>query len=188
MLDRMADKLTTAGKPGGDALLDARPATLPFDPKDLLAMRVSRARYAEMCGVSRQSVSDWVAKSWITLGPDGLLDPVVATRQLLRNADPQRLRARIFREALATHRELHARIQSLETKVAEANAATADMLSLDEVAVRLDRFIDGAAASLGLKFFEREVLVNLACTVVLGHEEPPADSRGTLPPTDLGVA
>ena len=108
---------------------------MPFDPADLVKMRVTPSRFATMCSVSRQSVSKWIKKGWVTLGPDGLLDPVEATRQYLRHVDPSRMKARIFKGATATHAQLRARIQSLE-------AALADAVPSEELAKRLDRLVD----------------------------------------------
>ncbi len=142
MVARQADKVTTTPKSGVDALLSARPSLLPFDPKDMMAIRVRPAGFAAMCGVTRQSVSQWVKKGWVTLGPDGLLDPVVATRQLLTHADPARLRARIFREATTTLGDLRARVQSLEAEVAAERAWRDHAIHRDDLAVRICEFID----------------------------------------------
>lgn len=148
MADRMPDNVTRPPAAGADALLTARPSLLPFDPKDMLGIRVRPAGYAAMCGVSRQSVSQWVKKGWITLGPDGLLDPVMATRQLLAHADPTRFRARLFRDVTATMGELHARIQSLEAEVVAAKRVTALTLHKDDMARRESRFQDAILADL----------------------------------------
>lgn len=151
-----------------------QPSTLPFDPADLVKMRVTPARFATMCGVSRQAVSKWIKKGWVTLGPDGLLDPAVATRQYLRHVDPARAKARILKGATATHAELRARIQSLE-------AAVADAVPSEELAKRLDAMIDAALDALDFgamgKGAAAELLTDLAMAYVMNPGG--TDSRGT---------
>lgn len=141
-----------------------QPSTLPFDPADLVKMRVTPARFATMCDVSRQAVSKWIKKGWVTLGPDGLLDPAVATKQYLRNVDPARAKARILKGATATHAELRARIQSLE-------AAVADAVPSEELAKRLDAMIDAALDVMDFgamsKSAAAELLTDLAITCVM---------------------
>ncbi len=127
-------------------LMTARPQLLPFDPAELLAVRMRPAQFASMCKVSRQTVSQWARKGWISVGPDGLVDPVAATRQLLKRADPARVRARIFREATATHGELRARVHELEAELALERAraagceAAARNVALDASAEAFARF------------------------------------------------
>lgn len=128
------------------ALLDARPVLLPFNPADLLATRVKPAAFAKICGVSRQSVSQWIRKGWITRAPDGLIDPVAATRQLLRRTDPSRLRARVLREATASLGELHARIRNLADELHQERArgdsreTAGQNRAADDAAARFQRF------------------------------------------------
>lgn len=179
MVARPADNVTSAPAEAREALLGTRPSLLPFDPKDMLAIRVRPASFATMCGVSRQSVSQWVKKGWITLGPDGLVDPVAATRQLLSRTDPSRIRARIFREALEPLGALRARIQSLEAEVARAKDAAADSTPNAELAVRLDHFIDAIFERLDLEDRHRQVFVDQAMRCVLSGDQVTADSRGT---------
>lgn len=137
-----ADEVTRHTAEARTGLLDARPSLLPFDPKQLLALRMTRAQFAKACGVSRQSVSEWVRKGWVNIGADGRLDPVEAIRQLMGRVDPSRLRARIFREATASLGELRARIQSLEAEVAAERLARKQALHRDELARRISNFID----------------------------------------------
>ena len=134
-----ADRVTMPAVPGADDPSTTRPSLLPFDPADLMAMRVKPADYARMCQVSRQTVSKWIKKGWVTLGLDGLLDPVVASRQLLSKADPSRLRARVFKDATSTMKELRARILSLETEAADARERAKHMIHTDEIASRMCR-------------------------------------------------
>lgn len=95
-------------------------------------LRVRPAEFARMVGVSRQTVSQWVATGKVTLGADGKLDPNVASQQVVRNSDPTRLRARVLREAVEDAATLRRRIANLETELATAQARIAF----------LDRFSD----------------------------------------------
>jgi len=142
----MPDKVTAAKNSAGREGLDPRPQLLPFDPAELLAIRVRPSQFASMCSVSRQTVSQWARKGWIALGPDGLVDPVAASRQLLKRADPARVRARIFREATATHGQLRARIRALESELAgereraSCSETAARYAEADAAAGRFERF------------------------------------------------
>ena len=90
---------------------------LPFDPKDMLSIRVTPAQFARMCGVSKQAVSGWKKRGIITIGPDGKLDPSRAAQQVIRNTDPARLRARVFKEAVEDHQTTHARAAKLQAEI-----------------------------------------------------------------------
>jgi transcriptional regulator with XRE-family HTH domain len=96
-----------------------RASFLPFNPVDLVAMRVSPAQFARMVGVSKQAVSQWIKRGTVTLGPDGKLDPAKASREVIENTDPSKLRARVFKQATASHDELRQRIGTLEAELAE---------------------------------------------------------------------
>ena len=140
MVAAHADRVTKPAATDADDPSATRPSLLPFDPADLMAMRVKPADYARMCQVSRQTVSKWIKKGWITLGLDGLLDPVVASRQLLSKADPSRLRARVFKDATSTMKELRARLLSLETEAADMRERAKHMIHMDELASRMCNF------------------------------------------------
>lgn len=71
--------------------------SLSLVPEAVMRIRVRPADFARMLGVSRQSVSRWVKRGVIMLGPDGRLDPETETRRLLRHVDPSKLRARLLR-------------------------------------------------------------------------------------------
>lgn len=95
---------------------------LPFEPEDLAqGLRVSQADFARMCKVSRQTVSTWVKKGKIrTVFPDGTLDPRQAAREVIRNTDPAKLRAKIFRVATEDSAQLRKRVAHLERQLQEA--------------------------------------------------------------------
>jgi len=128
-------------------LQERRPSLLPFDPADLVAIRVLPAEFSRMLGTSKQTVSRWVKRGWVQLGPDGRLDPVVATRELLKR-DPALIRVRVFRQALASQSELRARIATLENELASSRASVnAEVLAAmrryeDEMAERIAKFLD----------------------------------------------
>lgn len=109
---------------------------LGFNPQDMVSMRVRPAQFARMCEVSKQSVSDWIKRGVITLGPDGLIDPVAASRQVFERTDPARLRARVFKglardvpELKEQVRELRAELKAARAEVARLAKALADALA-----------------------------------------------------------
>lgn len=141
-----------------DERQDGRSSTSPqqgldFDPRDLMSMRMRPAEFARLCKVSRQSVSVWIKQGLVTLGPDGLLDPVKASREILARADPARLRARVFREAMVDTPALRRRVRELEQELADERAARARALEdlsekramsihFDDLAERVTVFLD----------------------------------------------
>lgn len=128
---------------------------LPFDPADLVALRVRPAEFARMVGVSKQCVSQWIKQGKVTLGPDGKLDPAKATREVFQRTDPARIRARVFKSAMESRDELRARIRELESSLAaERETHTAAMVAArfefkDEQARQLSAFIDAIVDQFG---------------------------------------
>lgn len=135
-----------------DTTQNARPSPLPFDPADLVAIRVLPAQFARMMEVSRQTVSRWIHEGKVTLGPDGKLDPAKATREVIERTDPARLRARVLKQATATHDELRDRIRELEEErtrhdeIVEAHVRAARFREQNETAGRLKEFMDAIEA------------------------------------------
>lgn len=129
--------MTTTPKTDPETLENLRPSTLPFDPADLVAMRVKPAQFARMAGVTKQAVSMWIKEGKVSLGPDGLLDPVVASRQVFERTDPARLRARVFRDAVAPYADLQKRVRELEEERAAWLAWRHLYLHQDEIYERL---------------------------------------------------
>lgn len=130
--------MTTTPKTDPVTLENLRPSTLPFDPADMVAMRVKPAQFARMSGVSKQAVSMWIKEGKVTLGPDGLLDPVVASRQVFERTDPARLRARIFRDAVAPYGDLQKRVKELEDERGAWLACRHLYMHQDEINERLE--------------------------------------------------
>ena len=114
-------------------------STLPFDPAELMSMRVTPAQLADMCNVTRQSVSKWIKNGWVSVGPDGLVDPKVAIRQYMDCVNPAKMRVRVLKDATASIPELRARIQSLEAELAATRQAVTYGCA-DDFAVRLCAF------------------------------------------------
>lgn len=103
---------------------EPKPSTLPFDPADLVAMRVTPAQFSRMVQVSKQTVSVWIRAGKVTLGPDGKLDPAVACREVIERTDPERLRARVFKHATQGIDQLRARVRDLESQLSECEVVT----------------------------------------------------------------
>lgn len=119
---------------------DRPPSLLPFDPADLVAMRVLPAEYARMVGVSKQTVSIWIKDGKITLGPDGRVDPYKASREVIERTDPARMRARVFKYATASLGDLRQRVAELTTQL-ERERATRQPSAEDHAAKALHRFM-----------------------------------------------
>lgn len=115
---------------------EPRPSLLPFDPADLVALRVSPAQFARMCEVSKQSVSQWIKQGKVTLGPDGKLDPAKAAREVFERTDPARLRARVFKSAMSSRDDLRTRVRALEADLAQQRREHAQRLEWIEYATR----------------------------------------------------
>lgn len=90
---------------------------LSLDLGEVGRLRVRPAEFARMLGVSRQSVSRWIASGKVTLGTDGKLDPIEGYRQVTRNTDPARVRARFLRLAASGEAGLRKRVEELEKAV-----------------------------------------------------------------------
>lgn len=144
--------------PGNDRASSTQPM-LTFNPQDLIAMRVKPAQFARMCMVSKQAVSDWIKKGVITLGPDGLLDPVVASRHVLDRTDPARIRARVFKdlardlpELREQNRELRDQVKALTAEREALATEIADVRRLwwhpDDIAERMSDLLAAIEAAL----------------------------------------
>jgi AcrR family transcriptional regulator len=98
---------------------------LPFAPADLdrYQLRMNRADFARLVGVSKQTVGDWTRKGWVVLGADGLLDPKDAMRRLLRHIDPARLRAKTMAPLIVEAGAQARKIAELEKTLADTREA-----------------------------------------------------------------
>lgn len=95
---------------------------LPFasSQADLAGIRVTRAQFSRMMGVSKQAVTDWVKSGRIIVGADGRFDPRQAVARLLATGDPARLRAKVLAPLVADIAGRDRRIAELETQLAAA--------------------------------------------------------------------
>lgn len=129
---------------------------LSFSPGDMAGMRVKPAELARMFDVSKQTVSQWIKKGVITKGPDGLIDPRRAAKEVMHRADADRLRARIFRGAADAAAKLQRDNEDLLRRVAELEAKSAEddswIASLECITDRL------------LELFKEHAAALLACT------------------------
>lgn len=94
---------------------------------DLAGIRVTRAEFSRMMGVTRQACTDWVKAGRIVVGADGRFDPRQAVASLMRTGDPARIRsaflAPLVKDIAGRDREierLRQEIESLRAAVATA--------------------------------------------------------------------
>ncbi len=124
--------MTADHKPHDTTIPDAQPS-LPFSPGDFSHVRVNRSGLAKMLGVSKQAVSTWVKRGLITVGVDGLINPREAVQQLMRNADPSRLRARVLRPLVQDVGTLQRRVTQLEAELAAARVEIEELQYLADL-------------------------------------------------------
>lgn len=158
--------MTTKPNNAEDRQLPGAPSTslLPFEPEDLAqGLRVSQADFARMCKVSRQTVSTWVKKGKIrSVFPDGTMDPRQAAREVIRNTDPARLRAKVFKVATEDSVQLRRRVADLERQLRASQEQAAYH------AERLLRFVEVLTqdrakfiVNAGLERFAAEISLSL---------------------------
>jgi hypothetical protein len=136
-------------------------STLPFDPADLMDLRVKPAQFARMVGVSKQAVSKAIQTGKLMLGPDGKINPKKGLREYLENSDPTRVRVRTFKQAMTETEDLRARVRVLEVTVArlrddvaaaradgDARVRAAQFAASDTTAIHLARLINTLAERL----------------------------------------
>lgn len=165
--------MTGEAKKVGDATLQpvvSTSAALPFDPATLAqGVRVSQASFARMAGVSRQTVSQWVKKGKIrSIYPDGSLDPVRAAQDVIRNTDPAKLRAKVFKVATEDAQALRQRVTALE----------ADAKDWRGECQRLEQYLQDFSACL-LEGGVSAVLIDYAHWWAEGGKDAPADPDET---------
>lgn len=118
-----------------------RPSTLPFDPGDMLSVRVRPADLARMWQVSKQAVSQWIKRGVISTYPDGSIDPKSAMKEYLTNTDGSRMRANFMRTISTEVDDLKQINQNLARQLADTHAALQSALAmLAEQSAWLERF------------------------------------------------
>lgn len=145
-------------------------APLPFDPVSLAqGVRVRPADFARMTGVSRQTVSQWMKKGKIrSIYPDGSLDPVRAAQDVIRNTDPAKLRAKVFKVATEDAHALRQRVTALEADAKDWRAECQ----------RLEQYLQDFSACL-LEGGVSVVLIDYANWWAAGGKDAPADPDET---------
>ncbi len=119
--------------------------SLLADRKELLRLRLLPVELAIVLSVSKQTISRWIAEGKITPPSpiDGRLDAQAATRQVLRNTPPSKIRARILRQAVDDAQALR---DGAEAATARADAAEAALREAQGEIAHLERWIvDGDA-------------------------------------------
>jgi hypothetical protein len=117
--------------------------SLLADRKELLRLRVLPVELAIVLSVSKQTISRWITEGKITPPSpiDGRLDAQAATRQVLRNTPPSKIRARILRQAVDDAQALR---DGAEAAEARAEAADAALQEAQESIVHRDGWIESA--------------------------------------------
>lgn len=108
-------------------------ASLPLlaDHPSLLRVRVLPAEFSRLLGVSKQSVSRWVAAGKVTVNPvDGRIDVQEGVKQVLRNTDPGRLRSRILRQSVEEVTTLRKNLSEAEDRILALEEQIAELRSL----------------------------------------------------------
>lgn len=94
--------------------------------QDMALVRIRPSDLARLLGVSRQTVSQWIAKGIVTQFPDGRLDPVRATREVIERGNPGTIRVRVLREAMAeARREFDKALAAKDAELAKVRTALA---------------------------------------------------------------
>ncbi len=132
-------------KTGGSMGQNGTQSLFPFDPADLMSVRVLPAEFSRMIGTTKQSVSRWIRNGKLTLGVDGRLNPSAAIRQLARTCDPGRFRVRLIKQAVSDMRETveqAARANELEQELCDARreiARLSEIVRMMKEAYRANR-------------------------------------------------
>lgn len=131
---------------------DGNPLTLPFDPDQVACVRMRQAEIARLFEVTPAAVSQWVKKGKITTFADGTIDPNRAARELARNCDISRLRAKPFRPLRQEVEDLRQRLRDLREERDQAIKQQAQMAEQLQAALALAgeqaAWLEGFAALL----------------------------------------
>ncbi len=88
-----------------------------------LGVRVTRAEFSRLIGVSRQSVTDWVKNGRIVVGADGRFNPREAVTSYLRTGDITKIRSFVLAPMVKEIKELRERNAKLSSDLANAKDA-----------------------------------------------------------------
>jgi len=115
----MADKNGTQGST----------SSLPFDPDQVSVVRLNQSQVAELFGVTRQAVNQWIKTGKVTPFADGSLDPRKVLIELGRNADRARLKNQLFKQAADENKELRAELDQALNLISHLNQELDDPLT-----------------------------------------------------------
>lgn len=118
-----------------------RPSTLPFDPAEVMGIRVRPADLARIWEVSKQAVSVWIKKGIISTYPDGSIDPKKAMKEYLANTDGSRMRANFMRTVSSEVDDLRAANQGMAATLERTHEALQrSLVLLAEQSAWLEKF------------------------------------------------
>lgn len=100
-------------------------SSLPFNPDDLSVVRLNQAQIAEIFGVSRQAVNQWIKTGKVSIFSDGTMDPVKVARELAKNSDPRRLKNKVFRQIQDETDSLRAQVNQHANEIKRLNEQVA---------------------------------------------------------------
>ena len=103
-----------------------------FFPVPAMEIRIRPAAFARMVNVSRQTVSQWIKRGVITLGPDGRLEPKEAASQVIRNTDPARLRAKVLKPLVDDVGALRRQLSERDEQVAYLDSFSNNLICCHE--------------------------------------------------------
>lgn len=114
---------------------NGKPLSLPFDPEQTSPVRMRQSDIARLFQVSPARVSQWVKNGQITRYADGLIDPARAARELAKNCDIQRMRAKPFRPLSDEVAKLRATLKTVSEECNHLEKELAETRRRLEVAI-----------------------------------------------------
>lgn len=97
-------------------------SSLPFNPDEVSVVRLNQAQIAEIFGVSRQAVNQWIKTGKVSIFADGTLDPAKVARELAKNTDPSRLKNKVFRQIRDETDSLRTQVGDQSQQIERLNA------------------------------------------------------------------
>ncbi len=125
-------------------------------PAPEMGLRVTQAEFARIMGVTRQTVTKWKAAGKIHPDLDGRFCPKRAASSILKSTDPNKIRARILKDAAEDAARLRAEVENL-TRIAEGHEVTIFQLRrvisrLEQDQAEADRQMEIAPAMLSIRW------------------------------------
>ncbi len=155
--------------------IPAAPAQGSLIPEPEMGLRVTQAEFARIMGVSRQSVSKWVAAGKVRPDLDGRFCPKRAARTVLASTDPKKIRARILKDAAEDAASLRAEVDQLRETVDDSEA---NIRRLREVIARLER--DQAEADRQMEITPEMLAIRWDDFAEMRHDERARAIAGVL--------